>query len=96
MPLFFNSFVHGQGAVVYFLVLVALGGAILYGESFLTMPNGVALGIGIVMASSAALDWWLAGLGTVAAALALARYAYADQILTQLERQDLPPQPTTR
>ncbi len=89
VPIFFNSFVHGQGFVVYFLVLVAVGGALLYGESFLAMTDGVALGVGVVMTSFVALNWWLVGLGAAAAALALARYAYVDQLLTRLEAEDL-------
>jgi hypothetical protein len=88
VPIFFNSFVWGQDAVVFFLVLVALGGVLFYGVSVLNMPNGVSLGVGVVMASAAAMSWWLAGLGTAAAALALARYAYTDQVLTQMETDD--------
>lgn len=89
IPIFFNSFVWGQGAVVFFLVLVALGGVLLYGASMLSMPSGVSLGVGVVMASTAAMSWWLAGLGTGTAALALARYAHTDQLLTQLETEEL-------
>ncbi len=94
VPLVFNSIVSGQGTVVFFLVFVALGGAILYGESMLSMPGGVSLGAGVVLAASAAMSWWLAVLGTAAAALALARYSYADQVLTRMEAEELAPQTT--
>jgi hypothetical protein len=89
VPLFFSSFVWGQGTVVFFLVLMALGGVLLYGTSMLNMTSGVSLGVGVVMASTAAMSWWLAGLGTAVAATSLARYAYMDQTLSQLETEDL-------
>ncbi len=92
VPLVFNSTVSGQGAVVFFLVFAALGGALLYGESMLSMTSGVSLGVGIVLAASAAMSLWLAGLGTAAAVLALARYAYLDETLTHLETQGLAPE----
>ncbi len=95
VPLIFNSIVWRQGNVVFFLVFVALGGAILYGESMLSMPSGVSLGAGVVLAASAAMSWWLAALGTAAAALALARYSYADQVLTRMETEDLASQMTS-
>ena len=95
VPLFFNSFVWGQDTVVFVLVLVAFAGALFYGSSMLNMTGGVALGVGVVMASTAAMSWWLAGVGTAVAALALARYAYADQVLTQRETEGLEPQPQT-
>ncbi len=95
VPLVFNSVVRGQGVVVFLIVFVALGGALLYGESMLGMTSGVSLGVGVVLAASAAMSWWLAGLGTAAAALALAKYAYLDETLTQLETQNLVPEAVT-
>ena len=95
VPIFFNSFVWGQDTVVFVLVLVAFAGALFYGSSMLNMTGGVSLGVGVVMASTAAMSWWLAGVGTAVAALALARYAYADQALTQREAEGLEPQTPT-
>ena len=95
VPIFFNSFVWGQDTVVFVLVLEAFAGALFYGSSMLNMTGGVSLGVGVVMASTAAMSWWLAGVGTAVAALALARYAYADQALTQREAEGLEPQTPT-
>jgi hypothetical protein len=95
VPVVFESIVWGQGLVVFFLVLVPLMAALLYSESMLNVTSGVALGVGVVMMATGTMSWALAGLGTAASAFALARYAYADQVLTQLEMEDLEPHAMT-
>ncbi len=85
VPILFNSLVQGQDVIVFIIGLVAVAGAVLYGEAFLAMPTGVALGVGILVTSFASLSWWLVGLGVVAAAFNLARDAYADSDLLELE-----------
>ena len=95
VPIIFNSVVWGQGTVVFVLVFLPLCGALLYASSMLNMTNGVALGVGVVMAAAGVMSWLLAGLGATAAGFALARYAYEDQVLTNLELEGLSPQTVT-
>jgi len=95
VPVVFGSVVWGQGLVVFFLVFVPLTAALLYSESMLNLTSGVALGVGMVMMATGTMSWALAGLGTAASAFALARYAYTDQVLTQLEMEGLEPPPVT-
>jgi len=87
----FNSFVQGQDPIVLLLVLVAFGACVGYGEANMTMPSGVAFGIGLLMTGFAALSVWPIGLGTMAVVISLVKYALAPP--DEIEAEDVPPQP---
>jgi hypothetical protein len=45
----FNAMTQGQDAVITLLTLVAFTACILYGEANLSLPSGLAFGIGICL-----------------------------------------------
>jgi len=85
VPVFFNALTQGQDADVFLLVLAGFAVCILYGEINLTLPSGVAFGIGMLPTSFAAQDWWLVGLGVAAVTINLAKYAFSDSDAIVLE-----------
>ena len=87
----FNTFVQGQDLVVLLLVLVGFGGCIVYGEVNVTMPNGLAFGIGLLMTGFVAFNVWPIGLGMLAASISLVRYAFARPVAPEAEEVPLCP-----
>jgi membrane-associated phospholipid phosphatase len=89
VALLFNAFVQGQDAVVLLLALVGFGGCVLYGEVNVSMPNGVAFGIGMLLTALMSQDGWPIGLGIIAVVVSLARYAFTTPEEIELETEDL-------
>jgi len=81
----FNSFVRGQDPIVLLLVLVVFGVCIAYGEVNMTLPSGIAFGVGLLMTGFLALSVWPIGLGMMAAAVGLVKYALAQPDVVEVD-----------
>lgn len=75
VPFFFSSLAQGQDAVMFLAVLAMLAACIVYCEAHFSLPNGLALGFGMVSASFAAQNLSLGVLAFFAMVVNLASYA---------------------
>jgi len=78
VPVLFNSVTEEQDVVFSVVALAAFGACILYGETFISLPSGVAFGFGMLLTSFAARNPWLLGLAATAVVVNLVKYARED------------------
>ncbi len=76
---FFNSLAQGQDAVIFLAVLAVFAACIAYGEAYLSLPNGLAFGFGMMLASFAAQNLPLGVLAFFAMVVNLALYVWRDR-----------------
>jgi len=78
VQVFFNAITQGLDAHVFLLAFAGFTTLILFGEVNLTFPSGAALGVGVLLTSFAAQDWWLVWLAVAAVAINLSKQAWTD------------------
>ncbi len=76
VPFFFDGLAQGQDAVIFLIVLAMFAACIAYGEAYLSLPNGLAFGFGMMLASFAAQNLPLGVLAFFAMVANLASYAW--------------------
>ncbi len=79
MPFFFNGLAQGQDSVIFLVVLAMFAACIAYGEAHLSLPNGLAFGFGMMLASFAAQNLPLGVLAFFAMVANLAFYVWRDR-----------------
>jgi hypothetical protein len=62
VPPLFNAFTQTQELSIYIVALGVFTACILYGELGVSLPSGIAFGLGMLSTSFAGQNWWLLAL----------------------------------
>jgi hypothetical protein len=73
VPAIFNSFTQTQALSVYLVAFGVFAACILYGELAVSIPSGVAFGLGMLSTSFAGQNWWLLALAICAVTINLVK-----------------------